>query len=303
MLSQMGLALMESRWARDMCIVLGDGTGPEFKRRLSIATGLIDLAHAVAKGEVDAAFVNPSGLLTQAYRGKGLFAEPLDLRTLAIYPSWDRFVCAAHQRTGLTSLEDLRNKRYPLKVSVREDPTHGTRLLLDVGLKALGFTLADIESWGGKVSYAKRPRDEARLAAMRSGEIEAIFDEGVGSWFGDALAAGLRPLDIGSAALDALQAVGWRAVPLPASRIPTLDRDYTVLDFSGWVLYTRASLSDEDAYRLCEAIAARADNIPWEEGTYQGVGHLGQDTDSTPRDVPLHPGAERWYREHGAPSP
>jgi TRAP-type uncharacterized transport system substrate-binding protein len=26
---------------------------------------------------------------------------------------------------------------------------------------------------------------------------------------------------------------------------------------------------------------------------------LGQDTDATPRDVPLHPGAEKWYRDHG----
>jgi TRAP-type uncharacterized transport system substrate-binding protein len=23
------------------------------------------------------------------------------------------------------------------------------------------------------------------------------------------------------------------------------------------------------------------------------------ESDSTPMDVPLHPGAERWYREHG----
>jgi TRAP-type uncharacterized transport system substrate-binding protein len=24
-----------------------------------------------------------------------------------------------------------------------------------------------------------------------------------------------------------------------------------------------------------------------------------RESDSTPMDVPLHPGAERWYREHG----
>jgi TRAP-type uncharacterized transport system substrate-binding protein len=26
---------------------------------------------------------------------------------------------------------------------------------------------------------------------------------------------------------------------------------------------------------------------------------MGSESDSTPMDVPLHPGAERWYREHG----
>ena len=39
--------------------------------------------------------------------------------------------------------------------------------------------------------------------------------------------------------------------------------------------------------------------IPWEEGTYTGLGQLGRDTEATPLDVPLHPGAERWYREQG----
>jgi TRAP-type uncharacterized transport system substrate-binding protein len=301
MLTQMGLAMMASRWsgARDMLVTVGDATGASFEPRLKIATGLIGLAHSVARGDVDAAFVNPSGLLTQAYRGKGLFSQPLDLRILASYPSWDRFICAVHPRTGITSLAALREKRYPLKVSVREDPTHGTRLLLDVAVKACGFELADIEAWGGQITYTKRPREQGRLEGMASGELDAVFDEGVGSWFREALDAGLQPMDLGEAAIRELEAVGWRAAVLPASRYPGLRRDYTVIDFSGWPLYTRASLPDGDAYRLVDAIAVREHSMPWEEGTYQNIGHPGQDTDSTPRDVPLHPGAERWYREHG----
>jgi len=301
MLTQMGLAMMASRWAgaRDILVTVGDATGETFEPRLRIATGLIGLARSVARGDVDAAFVNPSGLLTQAYRGKGLFSQQLDLRILANYPSWDRFICAVHPRTGIKSLVELRDKRYPLKVSVREDPTHGTRLLLEVALKACGFELADIEAWGGQITYTKRPREQSRLDAMASGEIDAVFDEGVGSWFREALDAGLQPMDLGEPAIRELEAVGWRAAVLPASRYPGLQRDYTVIDFSGWPLYTRASLPDDDAYRLVDAIAAREDSMPWEAGTYQSIGHPGQDTDSTPRDVPLHLGAERWYREHG----
>ena len=47
-----------------------------------------------------------------------------------------------------------------------------------------------------------------------------------------------------------------------------------------------------------DAIMARQDAISWEE-SYTGVGQLGENTDATPRDVALHPGAERWYRDHG----
>jgi TRAP-type uncharacterized transport system substrate-binding protein len=299
-LTQMGLALMASRWsgARDLLVTVGDASGESFEPRLKIATGLIGLAHSVARGDVDAAFVNPSGLLTQAYRGKGLFSQPLDLRILFSYPSLDHFVCAVHPRTGIASLAELQAKRYPLKVSVRQDPTHGTRVLLDVALAAYDMTLADIDAWGGQVSYSTRPRTPERLQAMASGEIDALWDEGVNHWLPEGLQAGLRPIDLGEPAVQALEAVGWRRTKLPAGLYPDL-QGCTVIDFSGWPLYTRASLPDEDAYRLCDALAAREDDLPWEGGTYQNIGHPGQDTASTPRDVPLHPGAERWYREHG----
>ena len=32
---------------------------------------------------------------------------------------------------------------------------------------------------------------------------------------------------------------------------------------------------------------------------YKGIGALGEETEATPRDVPLHPGAARWFRSHG----
>ncbi len=75
--------------------------------------------------------------------------------------------------------------------------------------------------------------------------------------------------------------------------------DHTCLDFGGWPLYTRESLPDEMAYKVCGALQAREAEIPWEKGAYTGIGQLGQDTEATPLDVPLHPGAAQWYREHG----
>jgi TRAP-type uncharacterized transport system substrate-binding protein len=92
--------------------------------------------------------------------------------------------------------------------------------------------------------------------------------------------------------------LGWRKYTIRPGRFKNLNQDYTCIDYSGWPLYTRASLPDEDAYKICAAIMARKDEISWED-SYTGVGQLGQDSDATPRDVPLHPGAEKWYREHG----
>ena len=283
---------------RDMCIVVGSGSGETFRPWLRMATGSPILAHAVCRGELEMAMVNPSGFLTQAYRGTGLFKEPLPVRVIANYPSWDRFVYTLHPRTGLTSLAQIKEKRYPLRLSIREDKTHSTRALVDQTLAAYGFTLADLESWGGSLQLNGGPGDQRRMDALDARTIDAIFDEGLVLWFEEALAAGMEPVTLEEFALKKLESLGWRRVVIPAGRYPHLKSDHMCLDYSGWPLYTRASLPDEDAYKVCDALQARKDEIFW-ESSYTGTGQLGQETEATPLDVPLHPGAAEWYREHG----
>src|SRR5205085_10764394 len=124
---------------RDVCITVGSGSGERYQPWLRMSSGSPALAHAVARGELDAAIVNPSAMLTQAVRGKGLFREPLPLCIVANYPSWDRFVFAVQPRLGLKSLADVKVKRLPLKLSTREDPTHSTRDLINQVLGLYGY--------------------------------------------------------------------------------------------------------------------------------------------------------------------
>jgi TRAP-type uncharacterized transport system substrate-binding protein len=284
---------------RDVVITIGSGSGERFRPWLRLATGSAILAEEVAKGDgVEAAFVNPSALLTQAYRGVGLFSKPLPLRIIASYPSWDRFVFAIHPRTGIRSLADIKAKRYPLRVSVREDPTHSTLVLIEQAFALHGFALKDIESWGGRLMLCGGPSDVRRLEPLARGEIDAVFDEGIRVWLNEALAAGLAPIEIEPATFDALGLLGWRRVLLPKARFPKLAQDIDTIDFSGWPIYANASLPEQVAYDICGALAAREAEVPWEKSTGGSALHMLRESDSTPMDVPLHPGAERWYREH-----
>lgn len=284
---------------RDMCIAVGSASGETFKPWLRMSTGSPIVAHAVVAGDIEMAFVNPSGALTQAYRGKGLFTKPLPVRVVCSYPSWDRFIVTAHERTEIRSLADLKDRRGPLRVSMREDPTHSTRVLMDQLLPLYGFSLRDLESWGATFQGVGPPSDDRRLASFRAGEIDLCMDEGIPSgWLDVALENGMRPITLEDDVFEALQDIGWRRVVIPAGRFKGLKEDHACIDYSGWPLYTRESLPDELAYRVCEALNARAEFVPWEE-SYTGIGQTGQDTEATPIDVPLHPGAARWYREHG----
>jgi TRAP-type uncharacterized transport system substrate-binding protein len=283
---------------RDMVITVGSGSGENFRPWLRMSTGSAILAEDVAKGNIEMAFVNPSALLTQAVRGVGIFKKPLALRVIAMYPSWDRFVMAVNPKLGIRSLRELKEKRYPLKISVREDPTHSTLVLIDQILGLYGFSLKEVESWGGKLALCGGPGDIRRLNALERGEIDAIFDEGIITWLRQALDAGFVPWELEPDITKKVEALGWRDVVLPKARYPRLDRDYHVIDFSGWPIYASASLPEQMAYDACAAIAARQAEMPWDRDSYTDIGQPGRESDATPFDVPLHPGAERWYREN-----
>jgi TRAP-type uncharacterized transport system substrate-binding protein len=285
---------------RDMCITVGSGGQADFRPSLKLASGSAIMAHDVVAGNVDMAFVNPSALLTQAWRGVGLFREPLPVRIVANYPSWDQFAVVAHKRTGLKSIQDLKDSKYPLKISVREDPTHSSLVLIDQIFAVYGFSLKDLVAWGGKLKLTGGPgHEEKRMKPMREGELDALADEGLTTWFDESLACGYVPLDFSEECFEAVGKLGWRRVVVrPGDYYDNLKRDYACFDFGGWPIYTRESMPEDVVYKVCDAIVARADEIPWEARSWAGIAQPFTESAATPMDVPLHPGTERWLKDN-----
>ena len=174
---------------RDMCIAVGSGSGEGFKPSLKLATGSAILAHAVAKGDIDMAFVNPSAMLTQAYRGVGLFTEQLPLRIIGSYPELrslrhrdarePRLPVARRRQGGPVSAEDL-DPRGPDALDARADRAAVRGLRHDVSTTST--------SWGGTIQRVGGPARKQRLDGLRAGTLDAVFDEGIRTW----LAVGAR---------------------------------------------------------------------------------------------------------------
>lgn len=304
-LCQIALGLSQERTGlerpyRDMRVSVGIVEGGAYHSALSFATGTPDIAFAVARGEIDVAALNPASFLTLAYRGTGPFPQPLPLRAIATMPSWDRMVFAVSERTGLTSLGMIRERQYPLRLSIRLSPAHATRFLIDQVLDACGFSLGDIESWGGSFQYVSTPGEAPRMAGIRDGTVDAVFDEGIKGWGPSALQHGMRFLPLDGPALQRIEALGWATGPIPRDRFPGVDRDIPAASFSGWPLFTHTSLSDDTAYAICRALDAARGRIAWDTDGPVDLADLCRDTDAAPRQVPLHPGAERYYAEQGA---
>ena len=75
--------------------------------------------------------------------------------------------------------------------------------------------------------------------------------------------------------------------------------DVPTLDFSGWPIYTHADTSDALVTDFCRALKASKDRVPWAEEGPLPLGRMVQDSAEGHLEVPLHPAAERFWRECG----
>ncbi len=241
---------------------------------ISFTTGSFREILAVAEGKYSLAWVNPSVLLTMAYRGTGPYPKRLPLRTVAVFPSYDVMGFAVHESTGITSLSQIGKDRIPLRLSTGVIPKssltgNATMFTVSAVLGAAGFSLGDLRRWGAKLHSAPRPSEASRRKGIESGTINAVF------------------------------ALGYRPAMMTKTRFNNLAEDVPTLDFSGWPMIVHADMPNKVAYALCEAIEKRRDLIPTDNYKELRVAQLCANDEETPYDVPLHAGARRFYRERG----
>lgn len=254
----------------------------------------------VASGEVQVAMINPAAPLALAFRGKGPFPEPIALRAIAVVPSPDQLAFAVTQQCGVHSLREICERRLPLRVSIRGQMDHSLHLVVREVLSAAGFSLEEIASWGGQVRYDPGlPKGPIRLGAALRGEVDMIIDEAVRNWLNVALESEMRVLPMDEALLVELETLGFRRAVLPKALYPKLAYDVPTLDFSGFPVYTHASVPDSIVTPLCAALEARKERIIWQEPGPLPLKSMCRDTPAGPLDIPLHAAAERFWRERG----
>ncbi len=261
----------------------------------------IEGVDAIIKGEAQLAIINPAAALDMAYRGESPFTSPQPVRVIGVIPSPDQVAFVVRSETGLTYIEDIAAERTPLKLSLRAQGDHWLQFMLNHILEAAGFSLGELESWGG--TYAREGLlpypNGPKFAALVGGEINAIFDEATDVWCAEALEAGMTILKIKEDTARKLETRGYRRAWLKKETFPLLQEDLLTLDFSGWPIFVHAEAADELVTQICEALEARKDNIPWQGGKFLPTDQICIDTPDTPQHVPLHPAAERFWQQCG----
>ncbi len=88
---------------------------------------------------------------------------------------------------------------------------------------------------------------------------------------------------------------------IPKGQFPSVTEDIPTFDDSGWLLFCGADIPDELAYMTVAAIDEQKADIEelFPEPFWGMTGPVDLKELATSAPIPLHPGAEAYYREHG----
>jgi TRAP-type uncharacterized transport system substrate-binding protein len=300
MLETVSELVAADEWTNKQVMILLRPQGEDKWRMRFFASDSPVSVNAVASGEADIAICNPGGVLGMALRGRGPFKTPLPLRSIMVIPQFDQFGFAVSGKTGLKTLGDLKRTHYPLRISLRGQSDHSVHLICNQVLAAYGMSFDDIVSWGGKVVYtAGMPDRPDRLGAVVRGELDAVWDEALPVFGHHAIAQGMRFLGVDEPQLVALEEDGLMRAAITDAEYPGVGETVWTVDFSGWPLFCLASAPEDMIYNFCAGLEARKDRIPWYGEGPLPLHKLCKDSREGALYLPLHPGAERFWRECG----
>ncbi|WP_063005827.1 TAXI family TRAP transporter solute-binding subunit [Nocardia salmonicida] len=276
---------------------LTDRAGPHTRIGIWNGRGFSDNVRAVGRGEIDIALTTPAAFTVAALDGRGTYREEHypDLRALGVVPQRDRLVFAVDASLGATTFAELRELKPVLRVATSvNDGVNAVGLAAHELLERSGV---DVLGWGGQFLSDERPFES--LDHVLEGRANAIVHEAVMLPHWQQFGGDYRFLEVEPGVLKSLELdFGWPAATVADGYFPGRS-SFRTLDFSDFLVLTRADLPDDVAYAVAWILGETRQLI---EAQYL---HLAPERSpiTYPLDpptmgispVPLHPGAAAYY--------
>ncbi|MDX0767668.1 TAXI family TRAP transporter solute-binding subunit [Sinorhizobium medicae] len=213
------------------------------------------------------------------------FKAPLDkLRGIAaIYPNYIQIM--ASKESGIKTVADLKGKS--LSVGA---PKSGTELNARAILNAAGMSYDDL----GKTEYL--PFAES-VELMKNRQLDATLQSaglGVSSFKDLATSLEVQMVAVPEEIATKLGAP-YIAATVPAGTYQGQDNDVQTVAVINF-LVTHSEVSDETAYQMTKQLF---ENIPALTAAHKAAESIRLEDATKGMPIPLHPGAERYYKEKG----
>jgi TRAP transporter TAXI family solute receptor len=230
-----------------------------------------------------------------AMQGKAPYKAPMkELRMLVgrLDTYWNLF--AARKETKISSFEELKAQKFPLRLVMTPKGSTG-EWMNNAVLNAYGVSFKDIESWGGKVTLTSFAN---AVQMVKDGHADAwghIATPGHPSWTELSSTVDLKFFSLSDAVAKKMVAeYGFNQTAIPKGTFRGIANDLPAISWYTSVIAT-TDLSEDAAYKICEAICSNKAAL---ETAYKGAKTFDpRKAWDTP--VPLHAGAEKYYKDKG----
>ncbi len=215
------------------------------------------------------------------------FKAPLDkLRAIAAaYSNYIQIVASAE--SGIKTLADLKGK----SISVGA-PKSGTELNARAIFKAAGLTYEDM----GKVEFL--PYAES-VELMKNRQLDATLQSsglGMAAYRDLAAMMAVRFIPIPDAVVEKIGSPAYQPGVIPANTYDGQTEDVPTAAIAN-IFVSQSRVSDELAYEMTKLMFTNLDRLSAAHAAAKGI-KLDKAAKRLP--IPLHPGAERYYKEVGA---
>lgn len=239
-------------------------------------------------------------LATLAWTGETPTKKKYDFRMLGSFRGPSVAQAVIVKKLGLNSFEDIVAKKAPVRIAMFERAQLVTPIALDI-LSAYGITQKTLRGWGGSIVFTSQKEG-----------IQMIMDGRADMWFtGGSFFPHPQYIKLGSKHAFKLLPISKKVAETVAEKYGAgvmeveagIYKDANGENDAYWspnlilAFGVRTGLSDDLVYKMTDALAKHKEDF-WKvhrqhrfyqpETAWQNVGK-----------APLHPGAEKWYKEKG----
>ncbi len=232
-----------------------------------------------------------------AYEGKEAYTEKLEnLRGLVGGFDTYYLVAMATKKLGISSVRDIRDKKLPVRVYTQPVGSLGEFAGRQL-LRAVGLGYNEIKAFGGSTQHVGY---NVIIDAFKDGRADILF--AVVTPKHPSVSEIVSSVDVEFLGLDpetarAMLPLGYTAATMPAETFKGQSKPVSTVGFPT-VLITNEDLPEPIAYTVTRTVIENKDALVRGHG---GLAAFDPQTAWQPEKVgiPLHPGAERAYREKG----
>lgn len=236
-----------------------------------------------------------SNVAHEAVNGIGLFEQKLENVTgVAIfYPSALQF--ALKKDIGANSFVEIIENKIPINLSIGLADSSSSIVFE----KLLGFynlTLQDMEGWGCRI-YLNGVSDSFDL--FNQGSIDGFVmtaSAPTPNITNGSSNSDLVLVEIEKEALDTIcNTFGYKHFTITSDKYNFLEKDFETISMST-MLVASAKTSEEIVYKVTKALN---ENLEYIRSLHASLSRITSESMVMDMSIPLHPGAEKYYREIG----